>query len=112
MNDHKIFIPASFVNSEITQLNMIDLEINRDEIHGIEGKENYIIEILFENIFGNIEYNEKVEAYYDKIYNTILDKTGIYLESIETIDEKEIYCWGSIYKEDDKFFTYKPNSFE
>jgi hypothetical protein len=111
-SDHKIFYPNSFINSEIAQLKMIDMEINKDEKHGIEGKENYIIEILFENIFGNIEFNEKVETYYDKIYNTILEKTGIYLESIETVDEKEIYCWGSIYKEDDKFYTYKPNSIE
>ena len=112
MTDHKIFEAKSFINPEIAQLKMIDMEINKDEIHGIEGKENYIVEILFENIFGNLEFNEKVDAYYDKIYNTILEKTGIYLESIETVDEKEIYCWGSIYKEDDKFYTYKPNSIE
>jgi len=111
-NSHKIFEAKSFINPEIAELKMIDLEINLDDKHGLPDKENYIIEILFENIFNTIEFNDKVEAYYDKIYNTILEKTGIYLENIEAVDEVEIYCWGSIYKEDDKFYTYKPDSIE
>jgi hypothetical protein len=111
-SNHKIFDPSSFINNEIVELKMIDMEINLDDKHGLEGKENYIVEILFENIFHSVEFNDKVEAYFDKIYNTILEKTGIYLESIETVDEVEIYCWGSIYKEDDKLYTYKPNSIE
>jgi hypothetical protein len=109
---HKIFEATSFINTDIALLKMIDMEINKDDEHGLVGKENYIIEILFENIFHSIEFNEKVELYYDKIYNTILEKTGIYLESIEAVDENEIFCWGSIYKENDKFYTYKPDSFE
>jgi hypothetical protein len=35
-SDHKIFDPSSFINSEIAQLKMIDMEISKDEKHGIE----------------------------------------------------------------------------
>jgi len=53
-----------------------------------------------------------METYFDAIYNVIYLETGIYLENIEIIDKEEIHAWGSIYKEDDKYYAAKPDNTE
>jgi hypothetical protein len=74
-------------------------------------KKYKILKQLLDESKINIFYGENND-YFDKIYNTILEETGIYLESIEFVDNEEIYAWGTIFKEDDKYFVFKPDNTE
>ncbi len=109
---NKVFDPKSLGSVKILDLKIKDIEINKEDFIGKDGYENFVVDILFENIFGIDEFNEKVEEYFDKIYNTFLEETGIYLENIEIIDHTEISAWGVIYKNDDKYYVFKPDNTE
>jgi len=110
MSDHVIFDPKTLVSEKILDIKLINVELNKETELGLEGKDNYIIDFLFENIFKTEDFNQGVEEYFDKIYNLILTETGIYLENIEILDRDEIHAWGSIYKEGELYYTYKPAS--
>jgi len=109
----KIFDPKSLASSNMIELRLINMEINSAKEPTDEDVNNeYKIDLIFENIFHKDEYSNDVEKYFDKIYHTVLEETGMYLESIELIDNDEIYAWGTIFKEDDKYYVYKPDNTE
>jgi len=69
------------INGELfDEIIKINVEINKEDKIGKNDKDNYIVDLLFENIFYKDNYNDNVEKYFDKIYHTILEETGIYLE--------------------------------
>jgi hypothetical protein len=108
----KEFDPKSLASEKILELKLVNVEINQESDVGKLGKENYAVDFVFENIFQKEEYTPDIEKYFDKLYEIILSETGIYLEDIEIIDETELYAWGTIYKEDDKYYTCKPDNTE
>ena len=108
----KEFDPKSLASEKILELKLVNVEINQESDVGKQGKENYAVDFVFENIFKKDEYTLDMEKYFDTLYDTILLETGIYLEDIEIIDETELYAWGTIYKEDDKYYTCKPDNTE
>jgi hypothetical protein len=110
--EHKLFDPKSLASVKVLELKLTNVEINKEDKIGKNDKENYVVDLLFENIFYKDDYNDNVEKYFDKIYHTILDETGIYLESIEFVDNEEIYAWGTIFKENEKYFVFKPDNTE
>jgi hypothetical protein len=112
INNHVIFDPKTLVSENILDVKLITVELNKETELGLDGKDNYIVDFLFENIFKAEDYNKDVEDYFDKIYNLILKETGIYLENIEILDREEIHAWGSIYKDGELYYTYKPASIE
>jgi hypothetical protein len=109
---YKLFDPKSFAKNKILELKLINVEINKEDKIGINGKNNYAVDLVFENIFHNNDYNDKVEEHFDLIYKIVLEETGIFLENIEVVDHDEIYAWGSIFKEDDKYYVFKPDNTE
>jgi hypothetical protein len=109
---YKLFDPKSLATNKILELKLVNVEINKEDKIGVTGKDNYIVDLVFENIFHINDYNDKVEEYFDQIYKTILEETGIFLENIEVVDHDEIYAWGTIFKEDDKYYVYKPDNTE
>ena len=108
----KEFDPKTLASEKILELKLVNVEINQESDVGKLGKENYAVDFVFENIFQKDEYTLDMEKYFDTLYETILLETGIYLEDIEIIDETELYAWGTIYKEDDKYYTCKPDNTE
>ena len=110
--EYKSFDPKSLASVKVLELKLINVEINKEDQIGKNNKDNYVVDLIFENIFYKDDFNEDVEKYFDKIYQTILEETGIYLENIEFIDNEEIYAWGTIFKEDDKYFVFKPDNTE
>ena len=108
----KEFNPKSLASEKILELKLVNVEINQESDVGKQGKENYAVDFVFENIFKKDEYTLDMEKYFDTLYETILLETGIYLEDIEIIDSEELYAWGTIYKEDDKYYTCKPDNTE
>lgn len=112
MEENKKFDPKCLASSKILDLKLINVEVSKEENIGKIEKDNYVVDFLFENIFGIDEFNDKVEVYFDKIYNTILEETGIYLENIEIIDHTEIHAWGIIFKENHEFYVCKPDNTE
>jgi len=108
----KEFDPKSLASEKILELKLVNVEINQESDVGKLGKENYAVDFVFENIFKKDEYTPDMEKYFDTLDETILLETGIYLEDIEIIDETELYAWGTIYKEDDKYYTCKPDNTE
>jgi len=108
----KEFDPKSLASEKILKLKLVNVEINQESDVGKEGKENFAVDFVFENIFQKDEYTPEIEKYFDTLYETVLSETGIYLEDIEIIDSDELYAWGTIYKEDDKYYTCKPDNTE
>lgn len=108
----KEFDPKSLASEKILELKLVNVEINQESDVGKLGKENYAVDFVFQNIFQKEEYTPDMEKYFDTLYETILLETGIYLEDIEIIDETELYAWGTIYKENDKYYTCKPDNTE
>lgn len=108
----KEFDPKSLASEKILELKLVNVEINQESDVGKQGKDNYAVDFVFENIFHREEYTQEMEKYFDTLYDIILSETGIYLEDIEIIDETELYAWGTIYKEDDKYYTCKPDNTE
>ena len=108
----KEFDPKSLASEKILELKLVNVEINQESDVGKQGKDNYAVDFVFENIFQREEYTPDMEKYFDTLYDIILSETGIYLEDIEIIDETELYAWGTIYKEDDKYYTCKPDNTE
>jgi hypothetical protein len=108
----KEFNPKSLASEKILELKLVNVEINQESDVGKQGKDNYAVDFVFENIFQKEEYTPDMEKYFDKLYEIILSETGIYLEDIEIIDSEELYAWGTIYKEDDKYYTSKPDNTE
>ena len=76
--EHKLFDPKSLASVKVLELKLTNVEINKEDKIGKNDKENYVVDLLFENIFYKDDYNDNVEKYFDKIYHTILDETGIY----------------------------------
>jgi len=109
---NRLFDPKTLGLPKILDLKVKDIEINKEDNIGKDGFDNYVIDIVFENIFGIDEFSDKVEEYFDKIYTVILEETGLYLENIEMIDHTEISAWGIIYKENNNFYVYKPDNTE
>ena len=108
----KEFDPKSLASEKILELKLVNVEINQESDVGKEGKDNYAVDFIFQNIFQKDEYTPEIEKYFDTLYETVLLETGIYLEDIEIIDSEELYAWGTIYKEDDKYYTCKPDNTE
>jgi len=108
----KEFDPKSLASEKILELKLVNVEINQESDVGKEGKDNYAVDFIFQNIFYKDEYTPEIEKYFDTLYETVLLETGIYLEDIEIIDSEELYAWGTIYKEDDKYYTCKPDNTE
>jgi hypothetical protein len=108
----KEFDPKSLASKKILELKLVNVEINQESDVGKQGKDNYAVDFIFENIFQREEYTPDMEKHFDTLYEIILSETGIYLEDIEIIDETELYAWGTIYKEDDKYYTCKPDNTE
>lgn len=108
----KEFDPKSLASEKILELKLVNVEINQESDVGKEGKDNYAVDFIFQNIFQKDEYTPEIEKYFDTLYEIILSETGIYLEDIEIIDSEELYAWGTIYKEDDKYYTCKPDNTE
>ena len=108
----KEFDPKSLASEKILELKLVNVEINQESDVGKEGKDNYAVDFIFQNIFHKDEYTPEIEKYFDTLYETVLLETGIYLEDIEIIDSEELYAWGTIYKEDDKYYTCKPDNTE
>jgi hypothetical protein len=103
-----LFDPKNLGSEKFLEYKLQDIDIEKDE----SDEDAYIVQLTFENIFHQEIFNEQVEQYFDNIYESILDKTGLYLESIQIIDEEIIFAWGIIKKIDDKYYTFKPDSFE
>jgi len=110
--DFKEFIPKSLASLQILDYKLKNVEINKESNIGKDGKDNYVVDFLFTNIFESDEYTIDMETHFDAIYNVILLETGIYLESIEAIDREEIHAWGTIYKEGEKYYAAKPDNTE
>jgi len=110
--DFKEFIPKSLASLQILDYKLKNVEINKESNIGKDGKDNYVVDFLFTNIFESDEYTMDMETHFDAIYNVILLETGIYLESIEAIDREEIHAWGTIYKEGEKYYAAKPDNTE
>jgi hypothetical protein len=110
--EYKLFDPKSLASNKIVELNLIDVEINKENMIGEEGKDSYVVDFSFKNIFYKDEFNDTVEQYFDKIYHTVLEESGIYLENIELVDNEEIYAWGTIFKENDEYYVTKPDNTE
>lgn len=106
------FDPKTLGSIKILDLKLKNVEVNKEENIGNDENDNYVIDLIFENIFGIYEFSEKVEEYFDKIYNTVLEETGIYLDNIEMIDHEEIHAWGIIFKQDDQYYVRKPDNTE
>jgi hypothetical protein len=112
VKDFKEFIPKSLASLQILDYKLKNVEINKESNIGKDGKDNYVVDFLFTNIFESDEYTLDMETHFDAIYNVILLETGIYLESIEAIDREEIHAWGTIYKEGEKYYAAKPDNTE
>jgi hypothetical protein len=65
--------------------------------------------LIFNSIDRELDENEN---FMGALKREILEETGIYLESIEFVDNEEIYAWGTIFKENDKYFVFKPDNTE
>jgi len=109
--DIKLFDPKNLASAKILELKLINMEINK-ELPQTSEKDEYHVDLIFENIFHKDEFNDDVEKYFDKIYQAILEETGMYLENIELVDNEEIYAWGTIFKENDKYYVCKPDNIE
>ena len=108
----KEFNPKSLASLQILDYKIKNVEINKESNIGKDGKDNYVVDFLFTNIFESDEYTIDMETHFDAIYNVILLETGIYLESIEAVDKEEIHAWGTIYKEGEKYYAAKPDNTE
>jgi hypothetical protein len=107
---YKPFDPKTLGSVRMLELKLNNMEINKEDKIGQEGKDNYVVDLIFENVFyknvlSKDDYNDDIEKHFDLIYNTVLEETGIYLENIEIIDNEEIHAWGIIFKEDDKYYV-------
>lgn len=107
---YTLFDPKKLGSEKLLDFKLMDIEIEKDADD--ESSQDYIVQILFENIYHQDIFNETVEKYFDDIYYCVLNETGLYLESIEIIDEEVILAWGSIQKYDNNFYTTKPDSIE
>ena len=112
--EYKPFDPKSLGSEKILLLKLKDVEIEKDQnINDTNIEfEDYIVDFIFENIFGIDEFSNEIEQYFDKIYNTVLEESGLYIQNISIIDQNEIAAWGVINKKDDKYFIKKPDNFE
>jgi hypothetical protein len=107
---YTLFDPKKLASEKLLDFKLLDIEIEKDADD--ESSHDYIVRILFENIYHQDIFNEGIEKYFDNIYYNVLNETGLYLESIEILDEEVIFAWGSILKYDNNFYTTKPESFE
>ena len=110
--ESKEFIPKSLASLQILDYKLKNVEINKESNIGKDGKDNYVVDFLFTNIFESDEFTMDMETHFDAIYNVILLETGIYLESIEAVDREEIHAWGTIYKDGEKYYAAKPDNTE
>ena len=114
--EFKLFDPKSLGSEKILLLKLKDVEIEKEEEVDKNGKvediEQFVVDFEFENIFGINEFSPEIETHFDKIYETVLEESGLYLENITIEDQNRITAWGIIYKKEDKYFVCKPDSIE
>jgi hypothetical protein len=106
--EYKYFEQSSLISDKLFEYKLLSYEIQHDEK---DPEDEYIVELFFENIYNKTIYNDDVEKYFDNIWQSVFDASGLYLESIETIDEELIFAWGLLKKKDNNFYTFKPESF-
>lgn len=110
--EYKLFDPKTLASGKILDFKLKNIEIHQDKKDEDVEYEEYIIDFIFENIFGIDEYSDKVEKYFDDIFYTLINECGLYLESIQIGNQEDILAWGIIHKKDDKYYVCKPDNIE